>query len=542
MNISSILNQINNLNITPDESAGKVLPDINNLESGMKLLQSLNVGDTLLGEVIGKDGNSLLLNLGNNALLNAFCDADIDIDVGKTMAFSVKGNQNELSLIPMYVNMNPSLNTTNALKAASLPNTPAMQYVVSSMMEEGLPIDKESLYSMNRLVNTYPATDPKILSSMVRMNIPCTPEFVEQFTSYTNYEHAITDAFSDIFDSLPESIEQILNSENPSEASSTIKTLLEGLISLNESDTAVINPEDTVQIDSAKEFDKTNQSLNESVISEKTNIDEKQLSDIDSNAKAKNAVLPESIETKSGKDVENVKTFLAKTLSILDKPELENYEKNKSDIASLLKENDVSGSLKRLFTDKFLLRPEEVADKENISKLYEELNSKIKLLTDTISENVKTDTAILHEANNLNSNIEFMNHLNQAFNYVQIPLKMAGGEKTGELYVYKNKKSLAKDSDSVSALLHLDMDNLGPVDVHVMLNSGNKVQTKFFLKDDAALDLIAQNISILNERLEKRGYSNTCEFVNKDAKRAFDEIRSEGLYTVMSKDSIDVRA
>ena len=99
-----------------------------------------------------------------------------------------------------------------------------------------------------------------------------------------------------------------------------------------------------------------------------------------------------------------------------------------------------------------------------------------------------------------------MNQLNQTFAYVQIPLKMSGSNANGDLYVYTNKKNLSSEDGSVSAYLHLDMEHLGSVDCYVTMQN-EKVSTNFKVQDDSILDFLEQNIALLNERLEKRGYS-----------------------------------
>ena len=161
----------------------------------------------------------------------------------------------------------------------------------------------------------------------------------------------------------------------------------------------------------------------------------------------------------------------------------------------------------------------------------------------------KADSAGAKSVNNLQSNVDFMNQMNQMFTYVQLPLKMAGNEAHGDLYVYPNKKSLAKKDGNVSALLHLDMENLGPLDVYVTMNtSQNKVSTNFTLKDDAALDLIAENIHILNERLEKRGYSMKANFKIKGEEEPEETnimeeiIKQSKNISVLSRTSFDMRA
>ena len=161
----------------------------------------------------------------------------------------------------------------------------------------------------------------------------------------------------------------------------------------------------------------------------------------------------------------------------------------------------------------------------------------------SILQTVKADSPIFRSVQNIRENVEFMNQLNQMFAYVQIPLKMQGKEATGELFVYTNKKSLAKKDGAVSALLHLDMEYLGSVDVHVTLVD-QKVSTKFYLKDDSALDLIASNIEILNQRLEKRGYSMDAQFLNKDDDRTvMDEILDQNKgASILAGYSFDARA
>ncbi len=129
------------------------------------------------------------------------------------------------------------------------------------------------------------------------------------------------------------------------------------------------------------------------------------------------------------------------------------------------------------------------------------------------------------------------------FTYVQLPLKMQSREANGELFVYTNKKSLTKKDGSVSALLHLDMEYLGSLDVYVALND-QKVSTKFYLKEDSALDLIAQNIDMLNERLQKRGYSMNAEFINREENtNVMEEIlKQDKNISVLAGYSFDARA
>ena len=86
------------------------------------------------------------------------------------------------------------------------------------------------------------------------------------------------------------------------------------------------------------------------------------------------------------------------------------------------------------------------------------------------------------------SNTDFMNDLNKNMTFFQMPLKFSEGEGNGELYVFTNKKALTHNSEDVSAMLHLDMEHLGPIDVYVKLNKKN-VSTNFILESEETAQL-----------------------------------------------------
>ena len=65
--------------------------------------------------------------------------------------------------------------------------------------------------------------------------------------------------------------------------------------------------------------------------------------------------------------------------------------------------------------------------------------------------------------------------------------------------------------DNISAMLHLDMDNLKSMDIYVNLSGGNNVSTNFVLETEELLDFVYQHIDRLNARLEKLGYNTHFE-------------------------------
>jgi hypothetical protein len=179
---------------------------------------------------------------------------------------------------------------------------------------------------------------------------------------------------------------------------------------------------------------------------------------------------------------------------------------------NMLESDDFSSMLKQQIQSQWLLSPIDVENKQTVEKLYDRLNEQVKDLTSAIESISMQGSELAKNLDNMNQNLDFMEQMNQMMQYIQLPLKMNGSEATGDLFVYTNKKSLAENNGTVSALLHLDMKNLGPLDVYASINTGsNKVTTRFQLADDSLIDFMQSHMHILNERLEKRGYAITSE-------------------------------
>ena len=156
--------------------------------------------------------------------------------------------------------------------------------------------------------------------------------------------------------------------------------------------------------------------------------------------------------------------------------------------------------------DQWLLKPENFADKEKVQEFYQKLQYDVGKLTEALTNSGKAETQAGQAVSNLNQNLEFMQALNQAFPYIQIPLKTGLQNAHGDLYVYANKHKRISEDGTVSALLHLDMDHLGNLDVYLKLQD-QKVQTHFYVEDDDTIDFLAANIHLLDERLAEKGYS-----------------------------------
>jgi len=161
----------------------------------------------------------------------------------------------------------------------------------------------------------------------------------------------------------------------------------------------------------------------------------------------------------------------------------------------------MTGQLKKLWT----ISPREVETPGKVEELYRRIDRQLKNLTQALENTGQTNTTAYKAASNMSQNVDFLQQVNQMYAYVQLPLRLQQSEAHGELYVYSNRKKLTGKDGKISALLHLDMDNLGSVDVYVAMQN-NKVNTKFYLRDEEMIDFLAGHMELLTQRLKKRGY------------------------------------
>lgn len=192
----------------------------------------------------------------------------------------------------------------------------------------------------------------------------------------------------------------------------------------------------------------------------------------------------------------------------------------------------------------WLLQPEELKQEHKVSGLYERLEQQLSQMEEAVRATGSTQNTFLQTASQVHGNLEFMNHMNQIYHYVQLPLKMSGQNANGELYVYANRKNLRDPDAELTAFLHLDMEQLGSTDVSVRMQN-RSVRTNFYLEDDASYDLVEKHLEVLNKRLKSKGYQSSITVTHEKKDISFKEnIVKKGKATVGSlhRYSFDVRA
>ena len=191
-----------------------------------------------------------------------------------------------------------------------------------------------------------------------------------------------------------------------------------------------------------------------------------------------------------------------------------------SGVSKLFASREFQTLLRNVIEKQWTMRPEEVTNGEKVSQFYEKMERQMNQIEHAMQLAGATENSFSASASQVQSNVEFMNQMNQIYTYVQIPLKLTGQNASGELYVYTNKKNLSNPDAELTAFLHLDLEHLGSTDVSVKMLRKN-VDTRFYIDNDASYDLLEKHLPILEKRLQKRGYTCKISITNESKKVDF---------------------
>ena len=487
-------------------------PNNANTEQVNRQIRALVPGQTLRGEVVSREGNNAQIRLLQDVLVDAKVDADIRLELGQNITFQVKNNGQTLNLSPLFTNMATEGTVLKALDMASLPvneNTVAM---TKQLMDAGLPIDKNTLQQIWHESNAFPDAEILDLVNLHRVELPVTEENITQMASYRNLTHQLTAGIAETGESLTNMLQGLVESGDIEQAATIYSEVLELLAFEDAAGETVTGQQQTegplpepgvdvtVTPEEAEQMPvQPSATAPEAVPGQKTIIEEPTETAPGNGQTIKEN--PGAEKTQEAPQLQNLQKLLKQGLETKDIPLLR----------SILHNSKVAELPAKLLADRWSIKPEDVESPEKVEELYQKLGKQLKGLSNLLEENGQRGSSAYQNVTNLSQNVDFLQQINQTYAYIQLPLHLRQGEhKTGELFVYTNKKNLARKDGQVSALLHLDMEHLGPLDVYVTLKD-TKVSTKFYVQNDAILDYLEANMDVLTERLQKRGYDCKCE-------------------------------
>lgn len=515
INLSDLFSQVNNqgnniANVLTKPQTGQTASGEDAVNSGLKMLKDMLAGDTFSGKVIDMQDNNILLKMSNGQSLLAHLSEGANIQQGQNLTFIVESNtDSNIVLKPLMPNEQQAVLINKALDGAQLPVTDSNINIVKELIRLNMPLNADTLSEMVKNANKFPDANINTLANLVRLEMPVTAENIAQFEAYKNYEHSITGELNNLSDSLAKFITELADSGNGGNVGNIgyaadmsifgdIVELFYGEVTednaMGSADLNSVFSEDTLNnLAKALEAATKKDGLNDGTVMEKSVKSFNEFAD-SLNKLAENL--------KSGNM--SVKDFLSDLSSIL-----KNNPEFKQNLKEFLGSKDMNAVIKQMVDETLKLNPSDVAKEDGINNYYKRVKNIIEKAEEKASKSDGSQ-AVMKDMQSIKSNVDFMNDLNKNMTYFQMPIKFSESDANGELYVFTNKKALAAGSDNVSALLHLDMDNLGPIDIYVKL-AGKNVSTNFCLESEELLDFVYSNIDKLNARLEALGYDTKFE-------------------------------
>lgn len=482
-------------------------------QPGLSMLENMLAGEIFSGRVTGMDGNTVTLTLGNGISLPATLLENAQVQIGQNITFQVNENiGNQISIKPMAIDAQQQELINRVLDAADLPGSGKNITIVKELLAEKMAINNETVLGLVRNSIKFPNADINTLVRLTKLDMPITQENIIQFEAYKNYEHSMTAELTQAGSDFAQFLVDL------SQQSGT-----HGALSFSEKLVDIFYPN---TIANASDSEKADVNVNTkplgNTLAVTDNIDSKQLAthgEFISNTMDETVrdSLIGKLENLFGKDaaasfsdkIKNGNLSAGDFFKELNELMKQNPDIQKSNLTDLFSSKEFELLTKQMVRDRMMLNPQDVREEDGIKNFYKNLKDSIARVTDAAQE-LSKDSNLVKNLDTIKSNVDFMNDLNRNMSYFQLPVKFSQKNANGELYVFTNKKSLANKSDTVSALLHLDMENLGPIDIYVKL-AGKNVSTNFCLESEEMLLFIEEHIEELNQRLEDLDYHTQFE-------------------------------
>lgn len=531
-------------------------------------IHSLVPGQTIRGEIVSRNGSEVQIRLSDDMVMNARVDQSINLELGKNVTFEVKSNGGTLSLSPLFTNIAADANVLKALDMAGLPVNNTSVSMTEQLMKAGLPVNRNSLQQIYREINSFSEINGfsegsgKVsdVVNLHKLQLPVNQANMQQMASYRNLTHQLIKGLTSVLDELPNAMNSMLSEGNDRGVAGLYRELFfmmsDDIMMSEDMETIPESAENVLQEEGAS------QSVAGAIGDEEASVpgNSGEVTDGAAHASVKTGLpangLPEL--SNEGSEAASISAGVRReltdnmlqTLNELQLPPeeaealseaIQRFGKGELSAGDLFKaanqmldaavhtedgvrqmqklfggkafQNILTSQLKEMWT----LRPEDVSRPEKVGELYRRIDRQMKGLMQALEAGGQENSQAYRAAANLSQNVDFMNQINQMYTYVQLPLHLQQSEAHGDLYVYTNKRSLAHNDGQVSALLHLDMEHLGPLDVYVTLQEA-KVSTKFYVANDEILDFIEAHMDILTKRLEKRGYNCSVSMTTRGEK------------------------
>lgn len=528
----------------------------------------VKAGQIIKGEVVDIRYNKVMIRLDpENQIVTAKLEPGVELTIGQTANFLVtEENPEQLTLKYMTPDQKPQqeLILEKALIESGFPKTDRNKAIVQELLKYNLSIGKQTLQSLIKHAHLNKSASPQTLVLMYKHNLPMTKENILQYEAYQSGTHPLRDEIiqlqSNMFDMLFEPVpanekESVLMHQNFLNFLGNTKdrneTPLDAPLHTILSESEIVKLNTALDLASSQQVITLGKAETEFITQLRTGqLPLRSLFDTPF-TETTNHIIQHLMKAPDSRDLmgklndrfdllQHNEGEIAATFSQEEREELLLLLKNDTDIHTLkdkilqgkitvtevldllkdqlakLSETDTKSILHAPVYEKLLkealelkwsLSPSELTRENAISDFYEHLQKDFEALKNLLNQNQTiTSKEMLQEPiNHAQDNINFMKDLNALYPYLQLPVQFKDQTVHSELYVFSKKKNIKDSMDNLNVLLHLDMPNLGALDIHLHLQQHNLFAT-FKIEDQTAIQLIKDNITMLSSALGKKGY------------------------------------
>lgn len=523
-------------------------------------------GETLKGVVSDIHGNEITISMEDGSSFTGKLPEASQYSIGQKAAFQITGLDGGtiyMKAISQAYLLGIEDTIEQALEEAGLPKSPRNLEIVRSLLLNQQSISRENIAESLQLCAKYPNADVNSVITMKRLGMPMDMATVTQFDQYNKQTHQLLTRMDALSDSINELLTELAK-ENPSIAryatGEVLDMVLQSLPSLEEQNLTATQLQANLSAapgtEAAEGADLLPEEENQEIPPEATEDTQaagqtatspfarmKQLlngitdrASSPAGAEAKpTEFIPEqtghllTAEERSalsdllGKYTENKELLTALEKGDLTARELLTNIKDTlttlpdEELHRLVSQKAFQKVIKGQFLSGWTLSPEGLKEEGSIDTLYNRMQQQFSDLTN-LSRMFATRNSgeqIINTTSDLQQNLAFMKMLNEQFAYMQLPLKLSQQNAHGDLYVMTRKNALKKSKDNLKVLLHLEMDSLGTLDIHITKDH-TSISTQFYTAKETARKLLEKNVELLKDAINEQGYSFTSEFLAKE--------------------------
>ena len=417
MNISSnsVASDVINSNINNyAKNSGNVSEDIsiknqvNN--TGEINIQELKPGDVFSGEIIDINKNNVTILLKDNSVINALLKEALSLNIGEKLIFQIKDKTDGTVFIkPLQQEMVSKELISKSLNAAGLTVNDKNSMIVSSLINSGQPIDRQTIINYIKLTNEFGMENINKLIDMNKQGISISQENIETYERYQNSNYQLS---NDVFDFskgfsdyIGNAISQGMNEKEILNLNSFLKQVsdtinenqTEAKIEINSKNNPEINPETNHEANIEKNVQNELKTNNNQAEELKTTLNMEGMS------KKEMKVDLEFIQLV--KDIEHLITKrnqINSGINIDKESQLQSIEKE----ISIIKDK-----IENFLKEKFMFDiKSDIKDDSVIKKTIEENYEKLFKLTELVKEAIPNDkgSMLKESAMQLNNNLSFL--------------------------------------------------------------------------------------------------------------------------------------